>query len=102
MIGGLCGAALGVVNGDWKVIKWVETKTRLVAESLPAPEALLNQLGGQVLQTGTNLVTLGTNHVTLVVTEGQTLLVTSRLVEDKGGILYKVVVPMVSSPVALS
>jgi len=100
MIGGLCGAALGVVNGDWKVIKWIENKTRVVTDTLPAPAELLHQLGGQVLPNGTNLVTLGTNHVTLVVADGHTLLVTSRLVEEKGGILYKVVVPMVSSPVA--
>jgi PiT family inorganic phosphate transporter len=100
LVGGLCGAALGVVNGDWNVIKWVETKTKLVTQALPAPAEFLNQLGAQTLHAGTNSVVLGTNHVTLIVSQNETLLVTSRLAVEKSGILYKVVIPMISSPAA--
>lgn len=96
MIGGLCGAAIAIAQDGWGVLKWVElkSKTQLVA----APADALAQLGDRVLAAGTNVVSFGTNQMVFVVKNGQTLMEST--VVDKGGILYKVVVPMFSSPVA--
>jgi PiT family inorganic phosphate transporter len=96
MIGGLCGAGLAVVNGKWSVLKWIELKPK--KELVPATPDVLNQLADRVLETGTNAVTVGTNKLVLVLQGGQTLM--ERSVVEKGGILYKVVIPMFSSPVA--
>lgn len=96
MIGGLCGAGLAIVNGNWNVLKWIELKSK--KELVPATPDLLSQLGDRALETGTNVVTLGANQLTLVLQNGQTLVEHS--VTEKGGILYKVVVPMFSSPAA--
>jgi len=74
----------------------VETKTKI--QAVPASEDLLGHLSGHVLVAGTNVVTLGAEKLVLVVEGGKTLLQTN--VVEKGGILYKVVIPMFTSPVA--
>jgi len=96
MIGGLCGAGLAVVNGNWSVLKWVELKTK--KELVPATPDTMSLLGERVLEAGTNVVTLGADKLVFVVREGATLM--ERNVVEKGGILYKVVIPMFSSPAA--
>ena len=56
MVGGLCGAGLGVANGNWKVLKWVEIKTK--TQMVPASNELLGQLDGRALDAGTNHVAM--------------------------------------------
>src|SRR5688572_32073803 len=72
MIGGLCGAGLAVVNGNWSVLKWVELKTK--KELVPVTPDILSQLGDRALEAGTNAVTMGTNQLVLVMQSGQTLM----------------------------
>jgi len=96
MVGGLCGASLAIVDGKWSVLKWVELKPK--KELLPATPDVLGQLGDRVLEAGTNAITVGTNKLVLVLKGGQTFVETSTI--DKGGIFYKVVIPMFSSPAA--
>lgn len=96
MVGGLCGAGLAVVDGDWRVLKWIELKSK--THLVPASEDVLSQVAGRVLEAGTNIVTVGTNNLVLVIEGGRTMMETT--VVEKGGILYKVVIPMFSSPAA--
>ncbi|MBK7999877.1 MAG: inorganic phosphate transporter [Verrucomicrobia bacterium] len=96
MIGGLCGAGIAITNDNWSVLKWIELKSK--KELVAAPADVLSQLGDRVLEVGTNAVTLGTNQMVFVLKGGQTLMETT--VVDKGGIFYKVVIPMFSSPIA--
>src|SRR5688572_23046581 len=96
MVGGLCGASVAIVNGNWNVLKWVELKAK--KELVPATPDVLGQLGDRVLDAGTNAVTVGTNKLVLVLKGGETLMETSAI--EKSGILYKVVIPMFSSPLA--
>lgn len=96
MIGGLCGAGIAITNDNWSVLKWIELKPK--KELVAAPADVLSQLGDRVLEVGTNAVTVGTNQMVFVLKGGQTLMETT--VMDKGGIFYKVVIPMFSSPVA--
>lgn len=96
MVGGLCGASIAIMHDNWSVLKWVELKQK--TELVPATPDILGQLGDRVLEAGTNAVTLGTNSLVVVLKGGQTLVETTTV--DKGGILYKVVIPMFSSPAA--
>jgi PiT family inorganic phosphate transporter len=96
MVGGLCGAGLAVANGNWKVLKWVELKPK--TQLVPASNDLLAQLDGRVLDAGTNQVTIGTNKFVFVMDGASTLVQTTAV--EKSGLLYKVVIPMFSSPAA--
>jgi inorganic phosphate transporter, PiT family len=96
LVGGLCGAALAVTNLNWSVLKWVELKSK--TQLAPASAELLGQLEGRPLELGTNVVQLGAEKLVLVVQGGQTFLQST--VVEKGGILYKVVIPMFTSPAA--
>ena len=62
------------------------------------PHPALSQIGDRVLAAGTNAITVGTNKLIFVVEGGKTLMESTTV--EKGGILYKVVIPMFSSPAA--
>jgi len=96
MVGGLCGASVAIVNGNWSVLKWVELKAK--KELVPASPDVLSQIGDRALEAGTNAITVGANKLVVVLQGGQTLV--ERTVVEKSGILYKVVIPMFSSPAA--
>lgn len=117
LVGSLVGAALGSAvltheikpltgptgepMGAWTAsVKWSEVKDKKVKNLVtPTPEARA-ALGDGIKQDGTHMVKVGTNSVQLVVfcgRVGQVETVTKKG-EDKGGLLHKVVVPMVTSP----
>ncbi|MEW6303382.1 MAG: inorganic phosphate transporter [Verrucomicrobiota bacterium] len=64
LIGGIVGSTLAAAHGNWGVIKFIETKTKVVEVMDPTTQAMIQ-----------------------------------KTVVEKGGILYKVIVPMFTSPV---
>ena len=114
LVGSLVGAALGAavainaasvnVPGQppsvWSAIKFKDVKdkkeTKLVS---PSPEVLA-ALGNGLKANGTHTVHVGTNTVQVVVFCGRAKQVETQIKKngDKAGLLYKVLIPMVSSP----
>ena len=114
LVGGLTGAVLaaavcmnnaaplldkdGKPASVWSAIKWSEVKekkSKYLVE--PTPE-LLAALGDTIKTNGTHTVKLGTNKVSAVVFCGKVQQVAEKSKLEKSGILHKVVIPMVSSP----
>ena len=115
IVGGLTGAVLaaavcmnsaapltdkaGQPVSVWSAIKWSEVKekkSKYLVE--PTPE-LIAALGDTVQTNGTHTVKLGTNKISAVVFCGKVQQVAEKTKMDKSGILHKVVIPMLSSPV---
>jgi PiT family inorganic phosphate transporter len=117
LVGGLVGAALasaaafqaqqpltdkdGRPLSAWQAsVKWTEVKDKkekkLVA---PAPEVLA-ALGDRIKTNGTHTFAVGTNSMQVVVFGGRVKQVETVVKKggDKAGLLYKVIIPMVSSP----
>jgi PiT family inorganic phosphate transporter len=80
-------------------VKWKEVKLKQEKALAPAPPEVMAALGDGIKQNGTHNVKVGTNRLQVVVFSGRAKLVIEKTKEDKGGLLYKVVIPMVSSPV---
>ncbi len=114
MVGGLIGATLGAAIcmhaqkplvdkagapvSVWSSLKWVEVKEKTSKKLTdPSPE-LLAALGDTIKTNGTHTLTLGTNKVQCVVFCGKVEQVVEKKSIDRGGIYYKVVLPMVTSP----
>ena len=115
LVGGLCGATLAaavvmnsaqpLVDKDgqpasvWSAIKWSEVKPKkektLIA---PTPE-LLAALGDKTRTPGTHTVEIAGQKISAVVFEGRVKQVVERAATEKAGILNKVVIPMLISPV---
>ncbi len=115
IVGSLVGAALAVAfcmneqkpltdkEGKpvtiWSSLKWQEVKQKKVKTVEPATPELRAALGDSIKTNGTHTLKIGTNKVQLVAFCGRVGLVIEREKTDKGGIYYKVVIPMLSSPI---
>ena len=115
LVGGLVGATLAAavcMNAQkplvdkagnpvsvWSSIKWSEVKEKK-DKSLtePTPE-LIAALGDGIKTNGTHTVKLGTNKVQAVVFSGRVQMVVEKSKIDRAGVLHKVVIPMITSPV---
>jgi PiT family inorganic phosphate transporter len=117
LVGSLIGAALGAAlcmsavkpladkEGKpvsiWSSIKWTEVKPKKekkLSEQEPSP-ALLAALGDSVKTNGTHVVTVDGKKVMLVAFSGRVREVIEKEKIDKAGVYYKVVIPMVTSPI---
>ncbi|HZJ16493.1 MAG TPA: inorganic phosphate transporter [Chthoniobacteraceae bacterium] len=116
LVGSLVGAALAsavVMNAAkpltdkegkpatiWSAIKFIEVKEKKEKHVSPAPPGLAEALGDKMRVNGTHTVSFGGREEQAVVFEGRAGLVTETPKVEKAGILYKVLVPMVTSPLA--
>jgi PiT family inorganic phosphate transporter len=116
LVGSLIGAALGAavcINAAkpladkegkpvsvWSAMKWVEVKPKKEKKLSIAEPSLevLAALGDKRNVNGTHTVTIGTNKVMLVAFEGRVREVVEKEKIDKAGVYYKVVIPMIFSP----
>jgi PiT family inorganic phosphate transporter len=116
LVGSLVGAALAAavcVNAAaplldkdgkpasvWGAIKWKEVKDKKEKTMVPASPEVLAALGNAIQTNGTHSVQIGTNKVQAVVFCGRAATVASvnRPNGDKSGLYYKVLIPMVTSP----
>ncbi|MFM1768340.1 MAG: hypothetical protein RJA22_869 [Verrucomicrobiota bacterium] len=114
LVGGLVGATLAAavcISADkplvdksgqpvsaWSAIKWSEIKEKKSKSLVPPSPELLAVLGDTIKTNGTHTLTIGTNKVQCVVFCGRVKQVVEKTGIDKGGVLHKVVVPMISSP----
>jgi PiT family inorganic phosphate transporter len=117
LVGSLIGAALasavamnaakplvdtqGQPVSIWSAIKWKDVKDKKEKTLFPARPEVVAALGPALKTNGTHTVRLGTNTVQTVVFCGRAAEVASlnKVHGDKAGLYYKVLVPMVSSPV---
>ena len=112
LVGGLVGATLAAATlmhaeqpakdgkpaSVWSAIKWSETKEKKDKELVAASPELLAALGEKKRISGTHTVDVGGKKVSAVVFEGRVKQVVERVKTEKAGILNKVVIPMISSP----
>jgi PiT family inorganic phosphate transporter len=118
LVGSLVGAALAagfvvsaqspksadhgrLVNAWNAAVKWVDVKDKTEKKLVPPdPEALV-ALGERIKTNGTHALRVGTNQVQLVVFCGRVKQVQTLVTKagDRSGLYYKVLIPMVSSPV---
>ena len=116
LVGSLVGAALaaavcmnavkpladkdGKPASIWTSIKWKEVKDKKENKLVPAPPEVMAALGDGLRTNGTHTVHFGTNKVQVVVFCGRaaTIEVVEKKGGDKSGLYYKVLIPMVSSP----
>lgn len=114
IVGSLVGAALGVAfclnlqqpltakDGRpatiWSALKWQEVKQKKEHKVVPASPEIVAALGDGIKTNGTHTVSLGTNKVQAVAFCGRVGMVVEKEKTDKGGLYYKVVIPMISSP----
>jgi PiT family inorganic phosphate transporter len=115
LVGGLTGAVLaaavcmnsatpladkdGKPVSVWSSIKWSEVKEKKSKYLVdPTPE-LLAVLGDSIKTNGTHTVKVGTNKVSAVVFCGKVQQVAEKSKLEKSGVLHKVIIPMVTSPV---
>jgi len=84
----------------WSAIKWTEVKDKKEKKLAPATPEIVAALGPGIKTNGTHSVKLGTNQIPVVVFSGRVAVVKSvvKSQADKSGLLYKVVVPMFTSP----
>jgi PiT family inorganic phosphate transporter len=116
LVGSLVGAALAsavVLNAArpltdkagkpasiWSAVKFIEVKEKKERKVSPAPPGLAEALGEKMRLNGTHTVNFGGQSVQAVVFEGRAGFVTETPKVEKAGILYKVLIPMVTSPLA--
>ena len=116
LVGSLIGAALAVAVGMnaikpladkdgkpvsvWSAIKWTEIKDKKEKTLVPASLEVIAALGDGIKTNGTHTVHLGTNKITVVAFSGRVATVETMVKPnaDKSGILYKVLIPMFTSP----
>jgi PiT family inorganic phosphate transporter len=84
----------------WSAIKWTEIKDKKEKKLTPAPPEIMDALGPAIKTNGTHFVTIGTNNVQVVAFSGRASTVETVVKPkgDKSGLLYKVVIPMITSP----
>jgi PiT family inorganic phosphate transporter len=117
LVGSLVGAALagavcmnhaqpltdkdGKQLSIWSSIKWKEIKDKKEKKLAPATPEVVAALGDCVRTNGTHHVSLGTNRVQVVVFCGrvETVQTVEKRLGDKSGLYYKVLIPMITSPV---
>lgn len=116
LVGSLIGAALGAAvcisdvkpladkDGKpvsiWTSIKWTEVKPKKEKKlSLQEPSAeLLAAMGDSRKTNGTHVVQLGGKPVMVVAFSGRVREVVEKEKIEKGGVYYKILIPMVTSP----
>jgi inorganic phosphate transporter, PiT family len=114
LVGGLIGAVVGAAvcmnsitplkdKDDkpvsiWSSIKWSEVKEKRSTFLIEPTSELITALGDTVKTDGTHTVMLGTNKVSAVVFCGKVKQVAYKTKTERSGILHKVVIPMLSSP----
>jgi len=84
----------------WSAIKWSETKTKNDPKLTDPEPGIVEQLGDKIKVPGTHTVTVGDRKVRLVVFAGRVKQVIEVPKTEKSGVLNKVVVPMITSPMA--
>jgi PiT family inorganic phosphate transporter len=117
LVGSLVGAALagavcmsavqpladkdGKPVSIWSSIKWKEIKDKKEKKLVPAPAEIVAALGDRIKTNGTHTILLGTNKVQAVAFSGRvaTIEVVEKRNADKSGLYYKVVIPMITSPI---
>ncbi|HTB85896.1 MAG TPA: inorganic phosphate transporter [Candidatus Sulfotelmatobacter sp.] len=84
----------------WSAIKWVEVKDKKEKTLVQASPEAIAALGADIKTNGTYTVQIGTNQIQMVAFCGRvaTVETINKPGADKGGIFYKVVVPMFTSP----
>jgi PiT family inorganic phosphate transporter len=116
LVGSLVGAALaaavclnaakpmmdteGKPLSVWSSIKWMEVKPKKekkLSATEPAPE-LLAALGDKRHVNGTHVIDLSGRQVQVVAFSGRVREVVEKEKTEKAGIYYKVVIPMITSP----
>jgi PiT family inorganic phosphate transporter len=98
LVGSLCGAALAAAHGNWAAIKWIEFKAKTARTLVEPTQEVLTLLSTNLLADGTSTVQVGSNSVALVAFCGKFQMVAETSAAEKSGLLYKVVIPMVTSP----
>jgi len=116
LVGSLIGAALaaavcmnavkpltdkdGQPASIWTSIKWKEVKDKKEKKLSPASPEVVAALGDGIKTNGTHTVTVGTNKIQAVVFSRRvaTVSVVEKPMGDKSGLYYKVLIPMISSP----
>ena len=99
LIGSLVGAALASAHGNWDAVKWSEVKPKAIKVLVEPSREVIDAIGTNQLQRGTTFLKIGTNKVAVIQFEGRLKMVTETPSINKGGIVYKVVIPMITSPV---
>jgi inorganic phosphate transporter, PiT family len=115
LVGGLVGATLaaavcmhaqkplvdksGKPASVWSSIKWEEVKPKKDKSLVPATPELMTALGDGIRTNGTHTIKIGTNKVQAVVFSGRVKMVQEKEKIERAGILHKVVIPMVTSPI---
>jgi PiT family inorganic phosphate transporter len=84
----------------WSAIKWSEVKDKKEKKLTPASAEIVAALGDSIKTNGTHNILLGTNKLQVVAFSGRVAVVETVIKPkgDKSGLLYKVVVPMFTSP----
>jgi len=84
----------------WSAVKWTEIKDKKEKKLTPASAEVIAALGPAIKTNGTYTVTVGTNQVQVVAFSGRVGVVESFVKPkgDKSGLLYKVIIPMFTSP----
>lgn len=84
----------------WSAVKWVETKDKKEKTLVPASPEIIAALGDRIRTNGTHRLVVGTNAMQVVAFGGRAAVVRTVVKPgaDRGGLLYKVILPMVTSP----
>lgn len=98
LVGGLCGAALASAHGNWSAIKWVEIKAKTAKILIEPTQDVLAAIGTNMLADGTTSLQVGSGTAKVVAFCGRVQMVAETTATEKAGLLYKVVIPMVTSP----
>jgi PiT family inorganic phosphate transporter len=114
LVGSLVGAALasavclnavrpltdkeGKPASVWSAIKWKEEKIKMEKKLVPMAPEVATALGDRIKTNGTHFLKIGTNKVPVVVFEGRAEMTMEKAKQDKSGLFYKVVIPMITSP----
>jgi PiT family inorganic phosphate transporter len=83
----------------WSAIKWNDTKTKYDTRLVDPEPVAVQELGDRAKTPGTHTVNLGERTVHLVAFEGRVKQVEEVPKQEKSGVLNKVVVPMITSPI---
>ena len=114
LIGSLIGAALGAAvcmnavaplkgkDGQpasvWSAVKFIDIHEKKTRGLEPAPAGLTAALGDKMQTNGSHTVQLGGQTVQAVVFSGRAALVVEKPKTEKAGVYYKVILPMIFSP----
>lgn len=99
LIGSLVGAAIASAHGNWEAVKWNEVKSKPIKMLVePTPE-VASMISTNTLEPGTTFLHVGTNKIAIVSFGGRVKMVAEKPGVDRSGVLHKVLIPMVTSPI---